>query len=217
MKISEKIIELKKSLPEGVDLIAVSKTHTAEAIMEAYSVGQRAFGESRPQELAAKAAVLPSDIQWHMIGHLQTNKVKMVVPIAAMIHSVDSERLLTAIDKEAVKAGRTIDVLLEVHVADEQSKHGWAEQDLMEYLESGRYQKLSNIRFRGLMTIASNTEDMEKVGGEFAHLAGLFASLRTKYFPADNFDTLSMGMTSDYPTAIAHGSTMVRIGSLIFN
>ena len=235
MSAASQISSLRASLPRGVTLVAVSKTRSAERIMEAYGAGQRIFGESRPQEMTAKRATLPDDIQWHMIGHLQTNKVRMIAPYVALIHSVDSERLLQTIDAEAARIGRRIDVLLEVFVASEQSKHGWDEAELMDWIAAGEHLKLNNIRIRGLMGIASNTDDAEAVGAEFARLRTLFDRLKDGHFDVDcgeregtkpcndeawnplaSFDTLSMGMTSDYRQAIGHGSTMVRIGSMIF-
>ncbi len=209
------INELKKSLPEGVTLVAVSKTHPAEAIMKVYDAGQRIFGENRPQELKAKYDLLPKDIRWHLIGHLQTNKVKYIAPFVDMIQSVDSDRLLSVIDREAAKNGRVIDVLLEVHIAVEETKSGWDAGELKEYLASAGYKEYSNVRIRGLMAIASLTGDESVVREEFTGLKNLFDEFRAQYFD-HSFDTLSMGMTSDYPLAIACGANMVRIGSLIF-
>jgi len=238
MSVASQISSLRASLPAGVTLVAVSKTHPAERIMEAYGAGQRIFGESRPQEMAAKYAALPADIQWHMIGHLQTNKVRMIAPFVSLIHSVDSERLLRTIDAEALRAGRRIDVLLEVFIAREESKHGWDEVEFLGWLKAGEHLKLNNVRIRGLMGIASNTDDRVVVDAEFARLQALYTRLKGEIFDVDcgerapegatkpcndeawnplaSFDTLSMGMTSDYRQAIEHGSTMVRIGSLIF-
>ncbi|MDR0509794.1 MAG: YggS family pyridoxal phosphate-dependent enzyme [Rikenellaceae bacterium] len=214
MAIKHEIERLRGLLPAGVTLVAVSKTHPDEAIMEAYRAGQRIFGESRPQEMAAKAARLPQDVEWHLIGHLQSNKVRLVVPFATMVHSVDSPRLLEVIDREALRAGRVVDLLLEVHIAAEESKHGWPEDKLIDYISSCNWQSFKNIRIRGLMGIATNTDDCEQVRGEFTALRGLFERLQ----PAlpDYFDVLSMGMTSDYPVAVECGATMVRIGSQIF-
>ncbi|HJB85670.1 MAG TPA: YggS family pyridoxal phosphate-dependent enzyme [Candidatus Alistipes merdigallinarum] len=215
MSIADKITELKKSLPAEVQLIAVSKTYPPETIMEAYRAGQRVFGENRPQELLAKYEQLPHDIEWHMIGGLQTNKVKYIAPFVKMIHSVESEKLLLTIQKEALKNKRTIDVLFEVHIAREEAKHGWKAQELIEYLKTGRYKELNAIRFRGLMGVATNTEDTDLIRKEFSGLHDLFKTLREEFFDAD-FDTLSMGMTSDYPIAVECGATTVRIGSYIF-
>lgn len=215
MSIESKIHELQRTLPEGVTLVAVSKTYPAEDILQAYRAGQRIFGESRPQEMAAKHEALPADIRWHMIGHLQTNKVKYIAPFVELIHSADSARLLETIDREAAKNGRTIDVLLEMHVAREESKHGWSLAELNDYLGSGAYRRLEHVRFRGVMGIATNTDDMQVVHDEFTQLARCFDRLRHDFF-SESFDTLSMGMTSDYPQAVACGSNMVRIGSYIF-
>lgn len=215
MSIQEKINELTTALPLGVELVAVSKTCPSSDIMQAYEAGHRVFGESRPQEMTAKYNELPRDIRWHMIGHLQTNKVKQIVPYVAMIHSVDSPRLLEAIDREALKAGRVIDVLLEVLIAREESKHGWPEEELFAYARSGVFGTLKGVRVRGVMGIATYTDDREVNRAEFTRLRQLFETLRADYFPT-GFDTVSMGMTHDYALAIECGSTMVRIGSYIF-
>ncbi|MBQ5371348.1 MAG: YggS family pyridoxal phosphate-dependent enzyme [Rikenellaceae bacterium] len=205
---------MRAALPEGVTLVAVSKTHPIEAIVEAYEAGQRVFGESRPQELRAKYEALPHDIEWHMIGHLQTNKIKYIAPFVAMIHSVDSERLAEAIQVQAAKCNRTIDVLLEIHVAEEESKSGWAIEDLRAAVASGLFERLPNVRVRGVMGIATNTDDMERIVSDFVQLRIYKEELAAHF--GEQFDTLSMGMSDDYPTAIAAGSTMVRIGSTIF-
>ena len=215
MSIADNISSLKAMLPEGVTLVAVSKTHPAEAVMEAYRAGQRIFGENRPQEMRAKYEVLPKDIRWHMIGHLQTNKVKHIAPFVELIHSVDSDRLAAVIDREAGKCGRTIDVLLEVHIAAEESKSGWEESELLAWLDGGAWKSYSGMRIRGLMGVASLTDDTETVKNEFARLHALFRRLRSEYF-GEQADLLSMGMTSDYREALECGSNMVRIGSLIF-
>ena len=214
MTISDKIGAIRATLPLGVTLVAVSKTHPVEAISEAYEAGQRIFGESRPQELKAKFEALPHDIEWHMIGHLQTNKVKYIAPFVALIHSVDSARLAECIDREAAKCGRVIDCLLEIHVAREESKSGWEYSELVEYIRSGALAELRNIRLRGVMCIATNTENEAIVRADFERLASYHAELAQHFGEA--FDTISMGMSDDYPLAIACGSTMVRIGSSIF-
>ena len=214
MSITDNIQTLHESLPEGVTLVAVSKTHPAEAVAEAYAAGQRIFGESRPQELRAKYDALPKDIEWHMIGHLQTNKVKYIAPFVALIHSADSARLLATIDAEAAKCGRVIDVLLEIHVAAEESKSGWRPSELNDYLCSGEWRRLRNVRFRGVMGIATNTDDPERIRRDFEALAAYREQL-SAYFE-DSFDILSMGMSDDYPLAVECGSTMVRVGSRIF-
>ena len=207
-------MEVKQSLPEGVSLVAVSKTHPVEALREAYEAGQRIFGESRPQELKMKAEALPADVEWHMIGHLQTNKVRMLIPHVGLIHSVDSERLLLQIEREASRLGRVVDLLLEIHVAQEESKTGWREEELTIWLERGAWRELHAVRFRGVMGIASNTEDEAVVRGDFEALKGWFERLKPLFGEA--FDTLSMGMSDDYPLAIECGSTLVRVGSKIF-
>lgn len=212
--IAENLAHIRAALPETVTLVAVSKFHPAEAVREAYDAGQRIFGESRPQEMVAKYETLPRDIEWHMIGHLQTNKVKYIVPFVSLIHSVDSWRLAEAIDREAAKAGRVIDVLLEVHIAREETKFGWDASELEHFLQDGSLTGLRNIRIRGLMGMASLTEDTAQVKREFARLHSVFTNFKERYLP--QIDTLSMGMSGDYPTAIREGATMIRVGSSIF-
>lgn len=214
MKLSERLHKILDTLPAGVKLVAVSKFHPAERIMEAYDAGQRIFGESRPQEMAAKAASLPKDIEWHMIGHLQTNKVKMIAPFVAMISSVDSERLVEEIERQAAKHNRQIDILLEVHVADEQTKSGWSPEELRSYLATGRLEQMQHIRVRGVMTIATNSDDESIVRRDFQHIRDIFEELKPRFGEA--FDTLSIGMSDDYPIALEYGSNMVRIGTAIF-
>ncbi len=214
MSIKSQITELQTTLPSGVTLVAVSKFHPIEALREAYDAGQRIFGESRPQEMCAKQPQMPADVEWHMIGHLQTNKVKYIVPFVSLIHSVDSERLVAEIDRQAAKCGRVIDILFEVHLAEDESKSGWDSRELLEFIHSGVLAEFRNIRVRGLMTIGTLTDDIELNKEEFRTLRALFESLRPHFGEA--FDTVSMGMTSDYHEAIECGSTMVRIGSKIF-
>lgn len=206
--------ELRATLPEGVVLVAVSKTHPAAAIEEAYRAGQRLFGESRPQELRAKYDALPKDIEWHMIGHLQRNKIKMIAPFVALIHSVDSVHLVEALQREAERCDRVLDILLEIHVAAEQSKSGWVWEELEEWLAEDPFATLPNLRVRGVMGIATNTEDEAVVRADFQRLRNHFESLKPRFGEA--FDTLSMGMSDDYPLAIAEGATMIRVGSKIF-
>lgn len=214
MNIKERLNRILTTLPEGVKLVAVSKFHPVESLQEAYDAGQRIFGESRPQEMTAKYEVLPKDIEWHMIGHLQTNKVKMIAPFVSMIASVDSARLIEEIEKQAAKYDRTIDILLEVHVAQEESKSGWDIQELDEYIASGTLQRMSHIRVRGVMTIATNTDNEAIVRRDFQQVRDIFERLKPTF--GDAFDTLSIGMSDDYPIALEYGSTMVRIGTAIF-
>ncbi len=215
MSIKSEIVRLHKELPEGVALVAVSKFHPVEALREAYDAGQRIFGESRPQEMCAKREQMPADVEWHMIGHLQTNKVKYIAPFVALIHSVDSERLAEEIERQAARFGRTIDVLFEIHLAEEESKSGWDVEEFSAWVENVNFAtRLPHLRPRGLMTIGTLTEDIELNKREFVRLRELFNTLRPKF--GAEFDTLSMGMTSDYHEAIECGSTMVRIGSMIF-
>ena len=214
MSISSKILEIRNSLPEEVVLVAVSKFHPVEAINEAYAVGQRVFGESRVQELTAKYEQLPKDIEWQMIGHLQTNKVRAIAPFVSLIQSVDSQRLLECINREAERCGRVIDCLLEVHVTDEQSKSGWNVNELREYLRSGAIADLKNVRIRGVMGMATFTDDEAVIRADFEHIAAIKRELEPLF--GEEFNILSMGMSDDYPIAIEYGSTMVRVGSMIF-
>ena len=214
MTINERLTKIKSTLPEGVSLVAVSKFHPAEHILEAYEAGQRIFGESRPQELAAKAEALPKDIVWTMIGHLQTNKVKLIAPFVSLIASVDSDRLVAEIEKQAERCGRTIDCLLEVHVADEETKSGWDIDALRSYIASGTLSTMPHVRVRGLMTIATNTDDEAIIRRDFQTIKSLYDELKPLFGP--EFDTLSIGMSDDYPIALEYGSTMVRIGTAIF-
>ena len=214
MSIRTEIERLRKELPEGVKLLAVSKFHPVEALREAYDAGQRAFGESRPQELKLKAEVMPRDIEWHMIGHLQTNKVKYIVPFVTLIESLDSERLAQEINRQAERCGRVIDCLLEIHITDEESKSGWAYDELMSFVSGGGFQAYPNIRVRGVMGMATFTDDEVVVRRDFKRLAECKAEL-SEYF-GEEFDTLSMGMSDDYRIALEYGTTEVRIGSTIF-
>ena len=214
MAIDAKIRELHASLPQGVSLVAVSKFHPVEALKEAYDAGQRIFGESRVQELLAKHEALPKDIEWQMIGHLQTNKVRQIVPFISLIQSVDSVRLAECINREAERIGRVVDILLEIHVAQEESKTGWKYEELVTFLQSEEFESLKNIRVRGVMGMATNTDDEQIVRADFEQLAKHYNHLKPLF--GEEFDTLSMGMSDDYTLAIDCGSTMVRIGSSIF-
>lgn len=215
MSIPQKISQIRATLPTSVELVTVTKTYPVETIIEAYDAGERLFGESKPQEMVAKQAVMPKDIEWHQIGTLQSNKVKYIAPFVSLIHSVDSSKLLETINKEALKNDRVIDILFEVHIAEEATKHGWSEAQLIEYIASKEISNLSNIRVRGLMGMATYTSDIEQVKREFNHLKSLFDQIKSSHFDPD-FDTLSMGMSGDYHIAIECGATMVRVGSSIF-
>ncbi len=215
--ISENLQRVRDTLPEGVTLVAVSKFHPAEAVREAYDAGQRDFGESRAQELAAKAPALPADIRWHFIGHLQTNKVRQVLPHVALIQSVDSIKLLREIDKEARRIGRTVDVLLEVHVAQEETKSGFAPDELFEAVTPELLNSLECVRVVGVMGMASLTDDTSRIAADFDAIRGVFETLRDGVMAArGHFTLLSMGMSDDYLVAVSHGSDMVRIGTDIF-
>jgi pyridoxal phosphate enzyme (YggS family) len=208
---------LKSKLPSNVKLVAVSKTKPVSDIEIAYNAGQRIFGENRVQELLNKIDLLPSDIQWHLIGHLQTNKVKHIVPYISMIQSVDSLKLLYAIDTEANKINKVIDCLLQIHIASEETKFGFSMCDLSEYLRTEDVMLLKNIRICGVMGMATFTSDTAAVRKEFAFLKKCFQSLKNSYFSSSQyFNEISMGMSGDYEIAVEEGSTMVRIGSLIF-
>jgi pyridoxal phosphate enzyme (YggS family) len=214
MTIKQRLERIESTLPKGVTLVAVSKFHPAESILEAYEAGQRTFGESRPQEMAAKYEALPKDIVWTMIGHLQTNKVKLIAPFVSLIASVDSERLVAEIERQAERCGRRIDCLLEVHVADEESKSGWDIDALRTYIASGTLSAMPHVRIRGLMTIATNTDDETIIRRDFQTIKSLYDELKPLFGP--EFDTLSIGMSDDYPIALEYGSTMVRVGTAIF-
>ncbi|MBR3466779.1 MAG: YggS family pyridoxal phosphate-dependent enzyme [Bacteroidales bacterium] len=204
-------------LPENVGLVAVSKFHPAERIMEAYEAGQRVFGESREQELAKKQELLPHDIEWHFIGHLQTNKVKYIAPYISMIEAVDSLKLLREIDKQAAKCGRVIRVLLELHIAEEPTKYGLTPEACRALLKEGEWRNLQNVQICGLMMMASNVDDQQQLAREFDQASRLFDELRAEYFAHDsNFCMRSWGMSHDYLLAVKHRSTMVRIGTTIF-
>lgn len=214
--IADNLSAVLQTLPEGVRLVAVSKFHPAEALRQAYDAGQRIFGESRVQELLAKRDVLPADIHWHFIGHLQTNKVRQLVGKADMIESVDSDRLLRLIDRESAAAGVVSRVLMQVHVAAEETKFGFSPDELLRWFEEGGYRSLQATHLCGLMAMASNTGDMERVRADFHRVAELARSIREACPDLLGFDMLSMGMSHDYQLAIAEGATHVRVGSAIF-
>lgn len=219
--VTENINRIKQTLPEGVRLVAVSKYHPASLIQEAYDGGQRIFGESHVQELVQKYEVLPKDIEWHFIGHLQTNKVKYIAPFVSLIHAVDSEHLLREIDKQAKRCQRTIPVLLQVHVAKEETKYGFTPDELLAFMESGVWRQYTNVCLSGLMCMATNTDDEALIASEFERARELFETIQNNSLapctsPPAPWNICSWGMSSDYPIAIKHGSTMVRIGSMIF-
>lgn len=213
MSIQQQLTSIQTSLPEKVSLVAVSKTQTAAAILQAYDTGQRIFGENKVQEMVQKWETLPKDIQWHLIGHLQTNKVKYMAPFVSLVHGVDSLKLLKEINNQAKKQKRTIDCLLQVYIADETTKFGLNEEELYGIIHSQEFKNLGHIKVVGLMGMASFTEDKEKIRKEFRYLKSLFDKLKMEL---PNITILSMGMSGDYEIAIKEGSTMVRIGSRIF-
>jgi pyridoxal phosphate enzyme (YggS family) len=215
--LASNITFIREQLPSSVKLVAVSKTKSVSHIMEAYNAGQRYFGENRVQELLTKKELLPPDIEWHLIGHLQSNKVKLIVPFISMIQSVDSFRLLKTINTEASKIGRVVDCLLQIHIATEESKFGFSLTELKEMAESDEFADLKYVKVCGVMGMATYTSDKEQVKKEFSFLADCFNDLKNRYFKESAcFKELSMGMSGDYETAVKEGSTMVRIGSLIF-
>ena len=217
MSLSERLNDVLATLPQRVRLVAVSKFHPAEQVMEAYDAGQRIFGENHAQELAAKAAILPQEIEWHFIGHLQTNKVRMIAPYVTLIHSVDSMRLLREIDKQAKKLNRTINCLLQLHVAQEETKFGFAPDEMLQMLADEEWKSFENIRICGIMCMATNTDDTLQIRREFQLAHQTFLQAKQRFFANDNaFCEQSMGMSDDYPIAIEEGATLVRIGTRIF-
>lgn len=217
MSIARNIKELTASLPANVKLVAISKFHPVEALQEAYDAGQRIFGESRAQELTGKQRILPDDIEWHFIGPLQSNKVKDISPFISLIHSIDSLKLLQEVDKQAAKQNRIIRVLLEIHVAKEETKHGFSPEECKTLLANPVIPSLSHIRICGIMGMATFTEDEKLIREEFKTLHTLFCELKETYFKNDdNFKELSMGMSHDYPIAVEEGATLIRVGTRIF-
>ncbi len=217
MSIAQNIERITKQLPQGVKLVAVSKFHPVEKIMEAYDAGQRIFGENRAQELSAKAPQLPTEIEWHFIGHLQKNKVRMIMPWVSTIQSIDSVELLNLVNKEAARIDRHVDVLLQLHVAKELTKSGFTIEELLKAADEGAFQNLSNITITGVMAMATFTDDMEQVANEFETVHRTFLALRDKYFTGNpSFKEISMGMSDDWHIAVQHGATFVRIGTDIF-
>lgn len=217
MDIARQIEHYRTLLPDGIELVAVSKFHPVDAILEAYSAGQRRFGESRVQELLTKIPQLPNDIQWHFIGHLQTNKVRQIIGKVSMIESVDTERLLDLIDKESERAGVVTRILMQVHVAAETTKFGFSPDELTDYFSNRRFENLKATHICGIMGMATNTDDSERISADFEAIANLHHRIITEIAPdLRGFDTISMGMTDDWQIAVKHGSTLVRIGSGIF-
>jgi len=218
MSIADNINNLKKETEaRGVKLIAVSKTKPADVLMEAYNAGQRVFGENNVQEMVEKQQQLPNDIEWHLIGHLQSNKVKYIAPFISLVHSVDSMKLLQEIDKQAAKNKRIIDCLLQIYIADEETKFGLGFDEAIELLRSEEFSALKNVRIVGLMGIATNTDSEKQIKDEFYELHTFFDGIKTSFFrKEDSFKELSIGMSADYKIAMEEGSTMVRVGSLIF-
>ena len=209
--------QIRSLIPAGVELVAVSKFKPIEDLKEAYEGGQRLFGESRVQELLSKIPLMPEDVKWHFIGHLQTNKVRQIVGKAALIESVDSERLLEVIDREGARLGLQTDVLLQVHVAREETKFGFLPDEIKGFFAEGGFRRYPYVRIRGIMAMASNTEDTARVRKDFAEAAAIFGEIKRSLSEgSENFNVLSMGMSGDWPLAVEEGSTLVRIGSAIF-
>lgn len=217
MDIQQNLIDIKKEIPEGVRLVAVSKYHPAEVLLEAYNAGQRIFGENKAQEMKAKHEVLPEDIKWHFIGHLQSNKIKYIISYVSMIEAVDTLKLLSEINQYAIKAGRIIPCLLEIHLAKEETKFGFSFQECRDMLKEGEWKKLTNVSISGVMGMASNVDDQNQILNEFSSLKDFFNELKKDFFAeSPDFKEISMGMSNDYKLAIQAGSTLVRIGTKIF-
>lgn len=216
-KVAEEISNIKKELPAGVRLVAVSKFHPVSLIREAYDAGQRIFGESRVQELLQKIPQLPEDIRWHFIGHLQTNKIRQIIGKVSMIESVDSIRLLQLIDKESEKAGMISDVLLQIHVALEETKFGFSEEEFIDFFRHKQYLEFNSVRIRGVMGMATNTDDRSHIRSDFKKIYQLFRFVNEdSEYNLPCFDTISMGMSDDWKIAVEEGSNLIRIGSGIF-
>ena len=215
-QIRQNIELLREEIPSGVELVAVSKFHPDDAIMAAYEGGQRRFGESRVQELLKKVDALPKDIEWHFIGHLQTNKVKQLVGKVALIESVDTEHLLNHIDKASEKSGIVSKVLMQIHVAKEETKFGFSPEELLEYFREKRFENLKATHLCGVMGMASNTDDMDRVRSDFRQIAETFRIIKSENSDLRGFDTISMGMSGDWPIAVEEGANLVRVGTRIF-
>lgn len=217
MSVEENLKRIREEIPSGVELVAVSKFHPVEALREAYDAGQRCFGESRVQELVAKEKELPADIRWHFIGHLQTNKVKQLIGKTSLIESVDSEKLLRLIDKESEKAGVVTNVLMQVHVAREETKFGFYPEELLHFFEQRGYETLTNTHICGVMGMASNTDDVERVKADFKAIAEIYRCIADdESLGLRGFDKLSMGMSGDWQLAVEEGANIIRIGTAIF-
>lgn len=216
VNVAENLRKIKSEIPDGVELIAVSKFHPAEILLQAYNAGQRRFGESRVKEMLEKQSVLPQDIIWHFIGHLQTNKVKQLVGHVSMIESVDSERLLDLVDSESCKANVITNVLMQLHVAKEETKFGFYPEELMEYFAAGKYKNLTHTHICGVMGMASNTDDKDRIKSDFIEINNVFRSIKNMCDDLRGFDIVSMGMSHDWKLAVDEGSNMVRIGTAIF-
>ena len=215
--LQQQLLQVRATLPQDVELVAVSKFHPVEALQEAYDAGQRIFGESRVQELEQKRPLMPADTRWHFIGHLQANKVKYIAPYVELIHAVDSLKLLVEIDRQAARCGRIIHCLLQVHVAQENTKYGFLPNELFDFLEKGEWRALSNTCLAGLMCMATNTDNEQQIRQEFHQAKSLFEQVKVRYFSkVPTFSQCSWGMSDDYPIAIEEGSTLVRVGSKIF-
>lgn len=212
-----KIRSITSQLPEGTRLVAVSKFHPAEAVRGAYDAGCRIFGESHVQELREKQQILPEDIEWHFIGHLQTNKVKYIAPFVSLIHAIDTPHLLREVEKQAAKCGRVIPCLLQLHVAQEETKFGFTPDECMEFLSEGEWRQMTHVRLSGIMCMATNTDDEEQIRGEFRRAHDFFLKAKEMFFAdTDSFCECSMGMSDDWKIAVSEGSTLIRVGTAIF-
>ncbi|MFA6812988.1 MAG: YggS family pyridoxal phosphate-dependent enzyme [Bacteroidaceae bacterium] len=217
MNIADNLKKINQELPDNVKLVAVSKFHPVEAVKEAYDQGQRIFGENHVQEMSAKQELLPKDIQWHFIGHLQKNKIKYMISYVSMIHSIDSFDLMKEVNKQAAKVGRTVNCLLQIHIASEETKFGFSIDECRKLLADGEWKEMKNVNICGLMGMATNTDNTDQVKKEFTSLSDLFKEAKDSWFANSvDFKELSMGMSQDYPIAIAAGSTMIRVGTRIF-
>lgn len=217
MSVKENLLRIKSEIPDGVELVAVSKFHPVESLREAYDAGQRMFGESRVQELVAKEPQLPADVRWHFIGHLQTNKVKQIIGKTSLIESVDSERLLSLIDSESEKKGVVTKVLLQVHVAREETKFGFYPEEILDYFRERKFENLKATHICGIMGMASNTDDLDRVRADFRAISEIYRSIRDdESLGLRGFDLLSMGMSGDWQIAVEEGADLIRIGTAIF-